>query len=141
MKFNWLWRTPRGAANDYSDAKPSSGICSKLITGNSSLPLIFTCCCLIKYQWITILLFRCLNLSLKELFLIISLSALTPNKFRMPGSQRKIWSIFSSGQKFRTQDGWVGSANATSVLCHTYKCWKLSFLNSFKSACVLGSKF
>ena len=50
-------------------------------------------------------------------FIILSLSVLTPNKYRTAGSQRKMGLIFSSGQKIRTQDSWVGSANATSVVC------------------------
>ena len=53
-----------------------------------------------------------------KFFLILSLSAPTPNKFGTAGSQKKMGSIFSSGQKIQTWDGWVGSVNATSVLCH-----------------------
>ena len=44
-------------------------------------------------------------------------NCITPNKYRTAGSQRKMGLIFSSGQKIRTQDSWVGSANATSVVC------------------------
>ena len=65
-------------------------------------------------------------------FLVLSLSVLTPNKFRMAGSQRKMGLIFSSGQKIRTRDSWVESANATSVLCP-----QLDFVNSDFFSCAL----
>ena len=54
-----------------------------------------------------------------QFFLILTPSLPAPNNFRSAGSQREKDGInFSSGQMIQTRDSWVGSANASSVLCH-----------------------
>ena len=45
-------------------------------------------------------------------------SVLTPNNLERQVLRWRLGSIFTSWQRIRTRDGWMRSANATSVLCH-----------------------